>query len=175
MSSSDYIVETERLKMREFTAQDAEAMYELNRDWEVMKFTGDVAFDSVEEAKIFLNSYSDYKRNGFGRWTVVRKEDDAILGWCGLKKRQDGTIDIGYRFNKKYWGKGYATESAMACLNYGFNHLNLNEIIGNSALENKQSIRVFDKLGLKFVEKKSCKGIENAVRYRILKNEFLTK
>jgi RimJ/RimL family protein N-acetyltransferase len=172
MSSSHYIVETERLKMREFIAQDAEAMYELNRDWEVIQYTGDVAFDSIEETKTFLTNYSDYKRNGFGRWIVELKETNEILGWCGLKRLPDGNVDIGYRFSRKYWGKGYATESAKACLDYGFNHLNLDEIIGNSAIENEKSIRVFDKLRLKFVKKKSCDGIENAVRYRILKKDF---
>jgi RimJ/RimL family protein N-acetyltransferase len=171
MSEKFHIV-TERLKIREFITQDAKAMYELNNDWEVIQYTGDVAFDSEEETRVFLNNYSDYKRNGFGRWIVELKETNEILGWCGLKRLPDGNVDIGYRFSRKYWGKGYATESAMACLNYGFNHFNLNEIIGNSALENKQSIRVFDKLGLKFVEKKSCEGIENAVRYRILKKDF---
>jgi RimJ/RimL family protein N-acetyltransferase len=61
------------------------------------------------------------------------KETDAYLGWCGLKFLDDlQETDIGYRFHKKYWGRGYATESAAACLKYGFEKLNLKKIIGRA-------------------------------------------
>lgn len=170
MSSNLYIVETVRLKLREFTPQDAEPMFDLNSDWEVIKYTGDVAFESIEETKDFLANYTDYKVNGFGRWIVELSDTKEILGWCGLKRHENGNVDIGYRFSRKNWGKGYATESAKACLEYGFKVLKLDEIIGNSAIENKQSIRVFEKLGMKFLEKKTCDGIEDAVRYTILKS-----
>ena len=172
MNTENYIVETDRLGMREFSPQDAEEMYALNEDWEVIKYTGDVAFESVEETKEFLKNYSDYKRNGFGRWIVELKETKEILGWCGLKRHQSGAVDIGYRFSQKNWGKGYASESAKACLKYGFEVLKLDEIIANADDDNKKSIRVFDKIGLSLVEKKPRDGFENAVRYRILKKEF---
>ena len=160
------------MKISILAKENLQKEVELNKDWEVIKYTGDVAFESVEATRHFLSNYSDYKKNGFGRWIVELKESNEILGWCGLKKHEDGSVDIGYRFYRKDWGKGYATESAKACLRYGFEVLKLNEVIGNSALENKQSIRVFDKLGMSFVENKTCDGIEDAVRYRILKKEL---
>ncbi|MDB4089115.1 GNAT family N-acetyltransferase [Flavobacteriales bacterium] len=169
MIEEKFHIETERLKLRDFKISDAFSFFHLNLDEEVMKYTGDVTFDSVEETEIFLNNYSDYERNGFGRWTVVRKEDNEILGWCGLKKRQDGVIDIGYRFHKKFWNKGYATESARACLNYGFEVLNLEEIIGNTDRENLASIKVLEKIGLKFWKNDKYDGINDSVQYIILK------
>ncbi|MEN8928108.1 MAG: GNAT family N-acetyltransferase [Flavobacteriales bacterium] len=167
------ILTTDRLIIREFDISDAKAMFDLNSDKEVLKYTGDVAFESVGKTKDFLSNYPDYEKNGFGRWIVELKGTNEILGWCGLKKHEDGKVDIGYRFYQKEWGKGYATEAARACLEYGFELLELEEILGNSAIENKKSIRVFDKLGMKFIENKTCDGIEDAVRYRISKNEFL--
>lgn len=165
-------IETERLKLRDFKTSDGFSFFYLNLDEEVMRYTGDIAFSSVKKAEVFLNNYSDYERNGFGRWTVVRKEDNEILGWCGLKKRLDGVIDIGYRFHKKYWNNGYATESASACLKYGFEILNLDEIIGNTDRENIASIKVLEKIGLKFRRNDKYDGINDSVQYRIFRNEF---
>lgn len=173
MIEDEFHIITERLKLRNFKQSDAANFYKLNLDKDVMKYTGDVAFDSVEETEIFLNNYSDYVRNGYGRWTVVRKEDDEILGWCGLKKNQDGVVDIGYRFHKEFWNKGYATESAKACLKFGFERLNIEEIVGNTDKENLASIKVFEKIGLKFWKFDKYDGTNDSVHYRILKNDFL--
>jgi RimJ/RimL family protein N-acetyltransferase len=117
------ILETERLLLREMTADDAENAYELNSDWEVIKYTGDEAFESVEAAKTFLENYKDYEKNGFGRWAVMLKETGEYLGWCGLKLNETiKEVDLGYRFSRRNWGKGYTTESSKACLEYGFNN-----------------------------------------------------
>lgn len=144
-------------------------MFELNSDPEVMKYTGDVSFESLEQTKHFIKIYPDYKKNGFGRNAVILKETNEFLGWCGLKKLEDGTVDIGYRFLKRHWNKGYATESAKAIIEFGFKNYGLTEIIGNAAAENIGSIRVFEKLGMQFIKNHNYDGIENAVLYKILK------
>jgi RimJ/RimL family protein N-acetyltransferase len=166
------VIETNRLILREFELSDAPYFYELNADWDVMKYTGDIAFQNIEESEDLIRNYSDYKRNSFGRNTVILKESGAIIGWCGLKKREDSFTDIGYRFFKKYWNKGYATESARAIIEFGFNNYGLTEIIGNASAENIGSIRVFEKLGMTFLKNTPCEGIENSVRYQILKNNW---
>ncbi|MGL4581624.1 MAG: GNAT family N-acetyltransferase [Flavobacterium sp.] len=144
-----YILETERLLLRELTIDDATNFYQLNLNPNVMRYTGDDAFSSVEEAHTFLANYSDYERNGYGRWAVIRKEDNAFLGWCGLKYNADiGETDIGFRFFEEFWNKGYATESAKACLEYGFTTLGLPHIIGRAMRENMASIKVLEKIGL---------------------------
>jgi RimJ/RimL family protein N-acetyltransferase len=164
----DYLIETTRLGLREFSLEDAESMYSLNLDQEVLKFTGDIPFKSVIEAKEFLANYSDYKRNGFGRWTVVLKETHEAIGWCGLKRHDEGFVDIGFRFLKKEWNKGFATESAQACLKYGFEELGLSEIIGRVATENIGSIKVLEKLEMSYWKKAPCDGIDDALYYRII-------
>ncbi|PQB05292.1 GNAT family N-acetyltransferase [Aureitalea marina] len=163
----DIIVETDRLILREFRPQDAEKMYLLNLDPEVIRYTGDPPFQSVQDASNFLTGYDDYKSNGYGRWAVLRKVDGEFIGWCGLKKHQDGMVDIGFRFYRKDWGKGYATESAQATLNFGLEELALEEIVGRAARENLASIRVLEKLGMAYWKDAPCDGIADAVYYRI--------
>lgn len=146
-----YVFETERCRLREMTPADGPAMFELNSDPEVVRYTGDGPFESEEAAIRFLEGYDAYRRFGMGRWLVERKEDNAVLGWCGLKFLQDeNQVDLGYRFYRKYWGLGYATETARKSVDYGFEQLHLNRIIGRSAIANTASVHVLEKCGLKF-------------------------
>ncbi|BDD04706.1 GNAT family N-acetyltransferase [Aureibacter tunicatorum] len=169
------IIETKRLILRELNVGDARDFYDLNEDKEVLKYTGDVGFQDVEEAKTFLSGYSDYKKNGYGRWAVVLKESGRFLGWCGLKLNEEGLVDLGYRFFRNEWGKGYATESAIASLNYGFENLDLDDVIARSDRNNVASIKVIEKLGMEFWKNDECKGISNAVYYRIDKQSYIEK
>lgn len=166
------VLTTERLILREFELTDAEAMFNLNRDEEVLRYTVDKQFESIEDANNFFKNYPDYEKNGFGRWALVTKGDKEVIGWCGLKKHEDNTVDIGYRIFKNQWNKGYATEASIACLEYGFQVFELDEIIANAATENKASIRVMEKIGMEFQQNMACEGIEDAVRY-IKKNNLL--
>jgi len=145
------ILETHRLLLREFNPGDAGQFYQLNLNPNVIRYTGNTAFKNVEEATLFLENYQDYKQNGYGRWAVLDKSNDEFLGWCGLKydKNLDET-DIGFRFFETHWGKGYATESAKACMAYGFEKLHLETIIGRAMTENVASIKVLEKIGLAF-------------------------
>lgn len=171
------IIETERLILRELTTQDAKHFFELNSDPEVMLFTGDDPFQSVTEAEHFLKNYSHYSEHGFGRWAVIRKSDDAFLGWCGLKMHKptlsvktNSYVDIGFRFFRKYWGQGYATEAARKSLELGFTQFQLNEIVGRTARQNLGSIRVLEKIGLTYFKNGECEGIEDALYYHIEKS-----
>jgi RimJ/RimL family protein N-acetyltransferase len=146
------ILTTNRLYLRELSIEDTENFYLLNADEEVIKYTGDKAFESIEKAKTFLENYNPYQEYGYGRWAVVDKSNDEFLGWCGLKfspKLQE--TDIGFRFFKKHWNKGFATESAKVCLNYAFENLHLNKIVGRAMEANIASIKVLEKIGMQFV------------------------
>lgn len=154
-------------------AEDAENAYFLNLDPEVIQYTGDPPFKSVEEAGIFLTKYDHYRKYGFGRWAVIRKTDDAFLGWCGLKYSPDvDEYDVGFRFFKKYWNKGYATEAAKACLELGFEKYALPIIVGRAMTANKGSIRVLEKIGLTFFKNFDFEGHEGVI-YKLEKNAFL--
>lgn len=158
------ILETKRLYLRELNVQDAIHFYNLNLDEEVLKYTGDRPFINVNEAKMFLKNYDQYDRFGFGRWAVIRILDDTFLGWCGLKYSADlDEVDIGFRFFKRYWNDGYATESAKACLNYGFSDLNTDKIIGRVMKENISSIRVLEKIGMNYDRDFDFDGNDGAI------------
>jgi len=167
-----FILETERLILREFEISDARCMYELNADPDVIRYTGDPAFDSIDEARVFLGNYSDYKRNGYGRWAVILKETEEFIGWCGLKLNEENFVDIGFRIFKEQWGKAYASEAAKATLAYGFQTLNLDEIIGRAVADNLASIRILEKLKMKFLKQDTCHGFENSVYYIISREEY---
>ena len=161
----DDLFTSERLYFREFTLKDAEMLFALNNDSEVIKYTGDPPFESIESACNFILNYDHYRKHGFGRWAVILKENNECIGWCGLKYNEEEEIDIGFRFFKKYWGRGYATESATATLHFGVNTLKLNRIVGRAAQENKASIKVLEKVGFSYIDRRMCHGIENAHYY----------
>jgi [ribosomal protein S5]-alanine N-acetyltransferase len=163
---------TSRLQLREMTPDDAVDAFRLNSDPEVLRHTGDEAFASVEAAREFLSNYSDYRHNGFGRWAVERIEDGAFLGWCGLKRLEDGEVDLGYRLMREYWGKGYATEAARECLRVGFEEHGLESIIGRAARENHASIRVLEKVGMKFLSMDPYLHDGGALIYRMTAGEW---
>lgn len=156
MPQSPYILETSRLQLREITVEDAETMYALNADPEVIKYTGDDAFKDIDAARDFLQKYESYRRYGFGRWAVERKQDGKVLGWCGLKfdvEKQEH--DIGFRFFRAYWGMGFATEAAAACITHGFAQHAMPFIVGRAMAANAASIRVLEKSGMQFSRQES--------------------
>ena len=140
------ILQTERLYLREFIFSDGIEFYNLNNDFEVIKYTSNKPFKSLQEANKFISTYSDYERNGFGRWAVCLKETHEFLGWCGLKKDEvTHEIDVGFCFFKRNWGKGYATESSLGSIFYGFHTLKISKIIGRVYKDNLGSICVLKK------------------------------
>lgn len=168
------IATTERLYLREMTADDAEHAFLLNNDPEVLRYTGDGSFASVEAAREFLAAYPDYKLDGFGRWAVLRRSDGAWLGWCGLKRLPNGTVDLGYRLLREQWGQGYATEAGRACLELDFGRFGLDTIIGRVARENAASIHVLEKLGMRYWKTDVCEHDPEALIYRIERKEIPT-
>lgn len=165
------ILETPRLYLREMTVDDASNAYGLNLDPDVVKYTGDVSFVSVDEAREFLANYDHYKKYGFGRWAVIEKMNHEFLGWCGLKYTpEDDEFDIGFRFLKKYWNKGYATEAAKPCIEFGFNKWDMQVIVGRAMKENIGSIKVLEKIGLTYSRDSKCGG-EPGVIYSIEKGK----
>jgi len=154
------VIETNRLLLRPFTEDDASLLYELNLDPEVIRYTHDPMTD-VEHAKQVLNEVilPQYSLYDHGRWVVHLKSNLEFMGWCGLKYLPEtNEVDLGYRFMKKFWGKGYATEAASACIEYGFNKLKLPRIIGRALPGNLASIKVLEKCGMKYLQEEVVQG-----------------
>lgn len=149
------ITETARLIIREFNLDDAQAVYNFNAPEEVNRYTGDAGMcESIEDAtniikNIWLKEYAKY---GFARWAVVLKETGAVIGFCGFKNEtRIDAVDIGYRFHPDYWGKGFATESNQACIDYARANMNFDTVFGEVMPENVGSSHVLKKLGFKLV------------------------
>lgn len=170
---SEFKLTTERLYLREFKPSDAKLLYELNSDVEVIKYTGDSAFSSVKEAQGLILNYNQYKLYKMGRWAVCLKSNREFLGWCGLKYHKDSNlVEVGFRFFQKHWNKGYATESAIVSINYGFHSLNLKEIYAHAHIENLASQKVIEKCGLQLLKEGNYDGMP-AKLYKIKTNAFV--
>lgn len=154
------ITETDRLYLREFTTKDGFHFYRMNLDEEVIKYTGDNPFKSITEAENFLSNYKQYQLYNMGRWAVIDKLTNTFLGWCGLKYHPNKSmVEVGYRFYKKNWNNGYATESTKAAIQYGFNTLKLKTIFAHAHINNIASHKVIAKCGLQFVNENNYDGM----------------
>ena len=147
------ILETERLLLREYVEEDAESFYRLNSDPEVIRYTGDDHLISIEQARTILREYpiADYGRYGFGRLACVLHGTNEVIGFAGLKYLPErDEVDLGYRFLRRHWGRGLATEACQAVVAYGFDVLRLAEIAALVQTGNIASMRVLEKCGLTF-------------------------
>jgi len=156
----DVVIETDRLLLRKFTEADARLLYELNLDPDVIRYTHDPIADIAHARKVLneviLPQYSLYNH---GRWAVHLRSGLEFIGWCGLKYISDtNEVDLGYRFMKKFWGNGYATEAALACIKYGFAILNLQQIVGRALPANLGSVKVLEKCGMEFLHEEVVHG-----------------
>ena len=148
---------TEAFYFRPFQEEDASFLFELNNDPEVIRWTGDPPFESVEAALQFILHYDHYEKYGIGRWCVVDTKTHEPLGWCGIKfHEKENFYDLGYRFAQKHWGKGLATASSKQCIQFAFEHLHLKELIGRVAIGNDASDRVLIKCGMTFQRLEEC-------------------
>jgi ribosomal-protein-alanine N-acetyltransferase len=165
-----WIVETQRFRLREIVPDDAPFFFALNADPEVVRYTGDGPFVSVEAAREFIENYRDYRDHGVGRWAIVDREDGGLHGWCGLKRRPD-EVDLGYRLFRRSWGRGIATETGRACLAFGFQDLGLERIVAEAAVENAASVRVLEKLGMRRTGPAHIDALD-AIGFELLRAEF---
>ncbi len=165
------IIETDRVLMRPLTPADLPVLVHLRADEDVARYLGGVAEAPVVERR--LQFYLDcYARYGYGMSAVCRKTDGLMIGWGGIQPLEDsGETEVGYAFDKPYWGQGYATETAAAWLRYGFEQVNLARIVAVASPQNAGSRHVMEKLGMKFERMAQHYGSE-CVLYAITREEF---
>jgi [ribosomal protein S5]-alanine N-acetyltransferase len=166
MQNMQIFIETNRLLLRELVPSDATGMFELDADAEVHRYLGNKPIATMEEARQVIAFIRDqYLQNGIGRWAVIEKATGDFVGWSGLKLIKETTnghinyYDLGYRLLKKHWEKGYATESAKATVEYGFNTLCLPVIYAMADVQNMASRNVLLKTGLQYIETFDLNGV----------------
>jgi len=147
------ILESERLLLRQFSTEDAEFILELLNEPSFIQNIGDRGVRTLEDARSYLlnGPIASYATNGFGLYLVILKATNEPIGMCGLIKRDSlEDVDIGYAFLPRFWSKGYAVESALAVKDYARNVVGLDRIVAITDPDNAGSVRVLEKIGLKF-------------------------
>src|SRR5829696_7388401 len=126
-----WILETERLALRQLTMDDVDSMLPIFSDPEAMRFYP-TPFTRTQVEGWIQWGLDSYAKNGFGLWAVIRKEDQLFLGDCGpmLQPVEERTeMEIGYHMLRREWGRGYATEAARACRDYAFSTLKYPRVV----------------------------------------------
>jgi RimJ/RimL family protein N-acetyltransferase len=148
------LLETDRLRMRQLTGEDAEFVLTLIQEPEFLEHIGDKGVHDLESAREFVRTgpWTNQPKRGLGQFLIEEKATGAPVGVCGLlyRERLDVT-DVGFAILSANRGRGYATEAAAAVLEYGRNTLGLQGIVALTSEANTPSIRVLEKLGMSFV------------------------
>ena len=153
MPSTVKILETERLIIRQLSVDDAPFIFGLVNEPSWLRFIGDKKVRTIDDARNYIlkGPIESYERNGFGLYLVELKETGDALGICGLIKRETlNDVDIGFAFLPKFWGKGYAIEAGAAVIELGKNTFGLRRIVAITSPDNHSSIKVLERLGMKF-------------------------
>ena len=151
----DLIIETERLLMRELLPEDAPGMFALDSNPKVHQYLGNNPVQSMEQIHGAIDSIrNQYLTRGIGRFAVILKDSNEFIGWSGLKfitepeNNHVNFYDLGYRLQEKHWRKGYALESAMAWLDYGFTQMNIKTMYASAHIDNVGSNAILKKIGM---------------------------
>ncbi len=145
------LIETERLRLRPFTEDDAAFALELVNDPAWVRFIGDRGVRTLADARGYIGkTLTHYAQRGFGAYVVERKSTGELVGNCGLFKREGLTgVDLGFAFLERFRGQGYALEAATAVLALARDRFGLKRIEAYTVAYNLRSIGLLEKLGLK--------------------------
>ncbi len=156
MTSVTPFLETDRVIIREWQAEDRRLLLPMSLDPEVMQYIGHYQPWTEEETLQFVtNRMADHQQYGWTMWPLILKETGAFFGYCGFLRREygqyKGEIEIGYALAKDAWGRGLATEAGARILQYGFEILGFERVIASARPENARSIRVMEKMGMRSI------------------------
>ena len=145
------MLETNRLFLRPFNENDVDAVFAIRKNADVMLYIREPQ-TSRSEAENWINFVSSrWENEKIGLGAVIEKSSNQLIGWCGLwRLTETNETEIGYALGKDFWGKGYAVEAAEAYLHYGFETLNLKEIVAVARPENSASRRVMERIGMTY-------------------------
>jgi RimJ/RimL family protein N-acetyltransferase len=152
-------LESERLTLRMFREADFEQYFAICSDTEVMRFLGGKAFTRLETWRHIAFIMGHWQMRGYGHWAVEEKETGKLVGRIGFLNPEGWPgFELGWTLGREFWGKGYATEGARRALAYGFNELDRPHIISLIHPDNRNSIKVAERLGEKVEGKTELLG-----------------
>lgn len=168
----NYVIETERLRLRQLAQEDFDNLKEILSDEETMSYYPSPYNDAGVQKWIDWCK-ACYLKRGFGLWAVELK-DGTFIGDTGITLQNiDGeeVFEIGYHYNKKFWHNGYASEAAKACKKWFFENTDYDEVYSYMNVENFGSRGVAENNGMKFI-KEYYKDDEHLAVYKIERKEY---
>lgn len=148
------MIETERLRLRNWTPDDIEPFIRHLNTEPVMRWLAGVRTPEQQESVVRDRFIPWQEKHGFTFWVVERKEDSELLGLCGLKVADDpgspveGEYEVGWRLREDAWGQGYAKEAAMASLDHAFGALGAERVVALTVANNEPSWGLMERLGM---------------------------
>jgi RimJ/RimL family protein N-acetyltransferase len=166
-------LETARLRLRHCSLDDLQEIARIRSDPDVMRYIGNGKPQTRAQVRALLEDIlSHWQQHGFGRWAITHKGADEPIGLCGLSFLDNTPeVELGYLLAKEYWNQGLATEIAVACLQFGFEKLNLDRIVAVAYPENLASQKVMKKAGMRYIKRAIFFGQE-LVYFEIGKRDF---
>lgn len=165
-------IETARVRLRQFTLDDLPELARIFADPTVMKYLGrqGLPMTTEETQTTLLSIIRHWERHGFGRWGVVQRGEELLIGCAGLRS-YEGIAELVYLIDQPFWGMGLATEIARACLRFGFEVQRFDNIIAFCRPQNTESRRVLEKIGMSFQGEVNIFDID-VVQYSLARDDF---
>lgn len=167
------LIESDRLRLRQFTYDDLDDIYRIWIDPDVRKYLWDDEIISKEKAENILTYCIDFfQENGFGIWAIIHKQQDELIGFCGFRFLDDTPeIEIIFGISPTYWRMGLTKEAIKAAIRYGFEEHDFKCIVGLANIENIASWRVMEKAGMKY-EKRTLYNNQDVVFYSLSRSAW---
>ena len=155
-------ITTSRLTLRPFTQDDDKYLHRIMNQPDILQYFPRTDPPDLERVrKIIEHQLTHWEKHRLGWWAVVPQGQTELIGWNGLQYLPEtDEVEVGYLLSKQFWGQGYATEGAKASLEFGFEKLGLEQIIGLTHPENMASQNVLKKCGMRYMEQKEYFGMQ---------------
>ena len=153
---TEHRINTERLLLRGWKSDDHAPFAAMCGDADVMRYIGSGKTKTADDAARYIASFQEeWRKRGFGLFAVEDKQTGDLIGFTGLSSPDFlpevlPSVEIGWRFSKSNWGKGFASEAATAALAFAVNELGITDIVSIYQIENSASARIMQKLGMVF-------------------------
>lgn len=166
-------LKTQRLLLRAWLPEDAEALFGILQEKDILRYFPNPNSPAREKVEAYISrQLAHWSEYGYGHWAVAIPEDGRVVGWSGLEYLPElGETEVAYLLSRCVWGRGYASEAAYAALQFGFESIGLERIIGLVHPENIGSIHVLEKCGLSLMDRTRLWGLEMC-RYQIDRAAF---
>ena len=166
-------IETERLRMRPYTREDADEQLRIVSDAEFKRYFSDTFQPTRDSTLVGIGRFLEHwSLRGHGVWGLELRDEPRMVGYCGLRYLPaTQEVELLYGADRAFWGRGLVTEAARASLRYGFETLKLERIMAVTAHENKGSRRVMEKSGMKYEKDAVYFGLD-CVYYAIDREDY---